>query len=303
MENILITGGAGFLGSKIAQEHLKRDDRITIVDDLSTGHINNVPGDVHFKMDSIEKAELTKKFDRIYHFSSPASPNDFKKRWREIVYANIYGLMKVLDHIEHNGVLIIASSSEIYGQPRFSMDELNLGEVNTQSVRGVYDESKRLMESIAYSATVALNLRTVICRIFNTYGPKMSNDGRVINTFVRQALAGESLTVHGDGQQTRSFCYVDDAISQIMQLSDYQSKEQLGKVNVFNVGSDEEYKIIAVARLISDMTGVKITNVDGRVDDPVWRCARMTKTRKVINSYSVRPLVDGLKLTIDAEAK
>lgn len=302
---VLVTGGAGFIGSQIVRAHVSEGHSVHVVDDLSTGSTDNLPEDIEMVCTNVGSGSLDhimpwQWFDRVYHFASPASPDAFASQWRIIVEANVVGALSVCNLVRPGGTLIVASSSEAYGQPRGSMSEENLGSVRTQSVRGVYDESKRLLESIAYSAAPRLAVRSLVLRIFNTYGPGMPDDGRVINTFLRQAAAGEGLTLHGDGSQTRSFAYVTDTVSQILTLTNLvEERETIGTCQVFNVGSPDERTVIQAAQIVSGLTGAPIVQMSNpRPNDPVWRRADMSKTAEYLGGLETLSLEEGVSLCV-----
>ncbi len=300
-------GGAGFIGSRIVRRLAEEGDHsLHVVDDMSTGSIENLRdlieenavevriGDATMASEWFEPAS----FDVVYHFASPASPDVFVERWDDVVRANIGGTMSAAGLLRTGGLLVLASSSEVYGQPDGGMHEKNLGAVRTQSVRGVYDESKRLAESIVFSACQREGIRGLVLRIFNTYGPGMPDDGRVINTFVRQAEAGELLTVHGDGSQTRSFCYVDDTVEQICLLADWaEDSLRNHDCEVFNVGNPTEHSIMEAAQIVSDAchlsTGI-VSVPSTRMDDPTWRLPVTTKTVRAIGDRSLVSLKEGV---------
>lgn len=307
---VMVLGGAGFIGSRIVEELVDRGHDVHVVDDLSTGDCRNLE---HLLSVTLHAADVTAacelypagSFDAVYHFASPASPDVFTSHWDDVVRANIGGAMAAASLLREGGLLVLASSSETYGQPASPMVETCLGAVRTQSVRGVYDEAKRLAEAIVFSACQRERLRGLVLRIFNTYGPGMPDDGRVINTFVRQAQAGEALTVHGDGSQNRSFCYVDDAVAQIMALAQWADVGLAtdGECQVFNVGSDDQRTILEVADLvaatqseINDGDDVEIRLMPSpRPDDPVWRLPVMTKTHRAVGQRPIVSLEEGVR--------
>lgn len=308
---IMVLGGAGFIGSRIVRELARQHWPIVVVDDLSTGHRGNLmglidQGHVEFHADDATAAcEIypAGSFDAVYHLASPASPDVFTSHWDDVVRANIGGAMAAASLLREGGILVLASSSEAYGQPAGPMVETCLGAVRTQSVRGVYDESKRLAEAIVFSACARERIRGLVLRIFNTYGPGMPDDGRVINTFVRQAQSGESLTVHGDGSQNRSFCYVDDAVQQIIGLAHWMQGAASGACEVFNVGNPDQQTILEVAQTVRDVAenldedlGLDIDMVPSpRPDDPVWRLPVMDRTINTVGSWPMISLEEGVR--------
>lgn len=297
---VLITGGAGFIGSHLAESHLAMGAKVTIVDNFDTGSFDNVPSAANLLVRDVSTAGLSTvvgKFDRVLHFASPASPSVFAQDWEKIVDANITGLRNVAKCVAVGGHLVVASSSEAYGQPTGMMTEDCLGSVKTQSVRGVYDESKRLLEALTFSACMSGDFSGLILRIFNTYGRRMPDDGRVINTFLRQAKAGEELTVHGDGKQTRSFGYIDDTVDQIMRAADLTQVGLGRKTTVLNVGNDMERTVMEAAQIVSRLTGARVSNVsrDVRPHDPQWRCADLSLLRRTIGDIKLHTLEEGIK--------
>lgn len=298
---VLITGGAGFLGSAIAEDLLAKGAKVTIIDNFDTGSFENVPAAAELVVRDVATPNLARDFglfERVYHFASPASPDVFRKQWRGILEANIVGMLNAIDCVQQRGMLLVASSSEAYGQPDSLMSEDNLGSVRTMSERGIYDESKRLLESMAFSAAVTNDFKSVIYRIFNTYGAGMPNDGRVINTFMRQAKAGEVLTVHGDGLQTRSFGHVTNTVDQIQRLADFQQVYG-GFAEAYNVGNDQEQTVLRAAQIVSELLNVPLTKVPNtRPHDPRWRCADLRKTRSVLGELNLISLEEGIKLCV-----
>lgn len=299
----LVLGGAGFIGSRIVRRLIDRAVQTVVVDDLSTGEQKNLPPHVSLLIADVTAACENWEpgtFDIVFHFASPASPDVFTSKWDDVVRANVGGAMAAVSLLRKGGLLVLASSSEAYGQPHEQMHEDCLGSVRTQSPRGVYDESKRLAEAIVYSACLREGVRGLILRIFNTYGPGMPDDGRVINTFVRQARAGEPLTVHGDGSQTRSFCYVNDTVDQIMALVDWADTHMLGmssgECQVFNVGNPDERSILEAAEIVSQVGGGSLVQTvpSPRPHDPVWRCPVMSRTFAAIGRRELVSLEDGV---------
>lgn len=304
---VLVLGGAGFIGSRIVRRLVDQGHEVMVVDDMSTGSPDNLLDLPHVKVyqeDATASCDIfdSGTLDAVFHFASPASPDVFVSQWGDVVRANIGGAMTAASLLRKGGLLVLASSSEVYGQPSVmeGMREETLGSVRTQSVRGVYDESKRLAEAIVYSACQREQIRGLVLRIFNTYGPGMPDDGRVINTFVRQARAGEPLTVHGDGTQTRSFCYVDDTVDQIMALVDWAEIGLAtdGECQVFNVGNPVQSTILGAAHAVAAACDriCQFTLVHSpRPDDPVWRIPVMNKTYRAIGERVMTSLSEGVR--------
>ncbi len=286
-KRILITGAAGFLGSHLCDKFIKEGYRVIGMDNLITGDLKNIEhlfGDENFEFahhDVTKFVHVPGKLDYILHFASPASPIDYLKipiqtlKVGSLGTHNLLGLAK-----EKNARILIASTSEVYGDPQVHpQTEEYYGNVNTIGPRGVYDEAKRFQESITMAYHRFHGLETRIVRIFNTYGPRMRlNDGRVIPSFIGQALRGEDLTVFGDGSQTRSFCYVDDQIDGIYKLllSDYS--------NPVNIGNPYEITIKDFAEEIIKLTGTeqKITYKPLPKDDPMQRQPDISKAKEVL---------------------
>lgn len=286
-KTILITGAAGFLGSHLCDRFVKEGFHVIGMDNLITGDLKNI--EHLFKLENFEffHHDVSKfvhvpgKLDYILHFASPASPIDYLKipiqtlKVGSLGTHNLLGLAK-----EKKARILIASTSEVYGDPLVHpQSEDYYGNVNAIGPRGVYDEAKRFQESITMAYHRFHGLETRIARIFNTYGPRMRlNDGRAVPAFMGQALRGEDLTVFGDGQQTRSFCYIDDQIEGIYRLlfSDY--------VEPINIGNDEEISIKDFAEEIIKLTGTnqKIIYKPLPTDDPLQRRPDISKAKEIL---------------------
>ncbi len=304
MKRVLITGAAGFLGSHLCDRFISEGHHVIGMDNLITGDLKNI--EHLFKLDRFEfyHYDVTKfvhvpgKLDYILHFASPASPIDYLKipiqtlKVGALGTHNLLGLAK-----EKKSRILIASTSEVYGDPlEHPQSEEYYGNVNTISPRGVYDEAKRFQESITMAYHRFHGLDTRIVRIFNTYGPRMRvNDGRVIPAFMGQALRGEDLTVFGDGEQTRSFCFVDDQIEGIYRLllSDY--------VLPVNIGNPNEISINDFAREIIKLTGTeqKIVYKPLPADDPVQRQPDISKAREILSWEPKVSRVEGMRQTFE----
>lgn len=304
MKRILITGGAGFLGSHLCDRFIKEGYHVIAMDNLITGDLRNI--EHLFKLEHFEfyHHDVSKfihvpgDLDYILHFASPASPIDYLKipiqtlKVGSLGIHNCLGLARV-----KNARVLIASTSEIYGDPQVHpQTEDYWGHVNTVGPRGVYDEAKRFQESMTMAYHTFHGVETRIVRIFNTYGPRMRlNDGRVIPAFMGQALRGEDLTIFGDGSQTRSFCYVDDLIEGIYRLllSDYAQP--------VNIGNPIEISIAEFAEEIIKMTGTdqKVIYKDLPVDDPKQRQPDITRAKEVLGWEPKVDRKEGLAITFD----
>ncbi|WP_203295051.1 UDP-glucuronic acid decarboxylase family protein [Luteirhabdus pelagi] len=286
-KRVLITGGAGFLGSHLCDRFLNEGFEVIAMDNLITGDLKNIQHlfereDFHFYHHDVTKfVHVAGNIDYILHFASPASPIDYLKipiqtlKVGSLGTHNLLGLAK-----EKKARILIASTSEVYGDPLVHpQSEDYYGNVNTIGPRGVYDEAKRFQESMTMAYHRFHGLETRIARIFNTYGPRMRlNDGRVIPAFIGQALRGEDLTVFGDGSQTRSFCYVDDQVEGLFRLlmSDYS--------NPVNIGNPDEISILDFAKEIIKLTGTdqKIIFKPLPKDDPLQRQPNIDLAKKVM---------------------
>ena len=304
MKKVLITGGAGFLGSHLCDRFIKEGYHVLAMDNLITGDIKNLEHLFHLEHFEFYNHDVTKfvhisgNLDFILHFASPASPIDYLKipiqtlKVGALGTHNLLGLAK-----EKKARILIASTSEIYGDPLVHpQTEDYYGNVNTIGPRGVYDEAKRFMESITMAYHRFHNVDTRIVRIFNTYGPRMRlNDGRVIPAFIGQALRGEDLTVFGKGEQTRSFCYVDDEVEGIYRLllSDYKLP--------MNIGNPHEITIKDFAEEILKLTGTKQKIIYEPLpkDDPMQRQPDISKAKEILGWEPKVTRAEGMKKTYD----
>src|SRR5438309_1486192 len=257
MPTSLVTGGAGFLGSHLCDELLRRGHRVICVDNLETGTLANIEHIrtdqfVHLNLDIIEPYFVDEPIDFVYHLASPASPIDYLRLPLHTLKVGSYGTHHTLGLAKkHRARFLIASTSEVYGDPQeHPQRETYWGHVNPIGPRGVYDEAKRFSEALTTAYRHSLGVDTGIARIFNTYGPRMRpDDGRAIPTFIRQALAGPPLTIFGDGTQTRSFCYVDDLIRGLYLLA--TSAEHMP----VNMGNPNEFTLLELANVVLEATG------------------------------------------------
>ncbi|MGB3903370.1 MAG: UDP-glucuronic acid decarboxylase family protein [Anaerolineae bacterium] len=300
---LLITGGAGFLGSHLCDRFLEEGHQVVVMDNLVTGTTANIEylagnENFHFiKQDVTEYLYLEGKVDAILHFASPASPIDYLELPIQTLKVGALGTHKTLGLArEKKALYLLASTSEVYGDPRVHpQTEDYWGNVNPIGPRGVYDEAKRFAEAMTMAYHRYHGVETRIARIFNTYGPRMRlEDGRVVPNFIAQALRNEALTVYGDGSQTRSFCYVSDMIEGIYRLLHSDEVEPV------NVGNPQEMTIMELANLVNEVTG----NSAGVVfeplpaDDPQVRQPDITRAREVLDWEPVVPLEEGLRTTI-----
>lgn len=305
MDNVLITGAMGFIGSHLCQKFISEGFEVYGIDNLITGEIGNLDklmesNDFYFiKSDVTEDLYLEPNFDLILHFACPASPDDFLKFSIETMKANSLGTLKTLELAHLNDArYVFASTSEVYGDPLVNpQNEGYWGNVNPIGPRSVYNEAKRFSEalSIAYQKKNGLDVR--IPRIFNTYGPNMRiDDGRVVPNFIIQALRGEPLSVYGDGSQTRSLCYIDDLVEGIFKMSLIDDLSG----QVINLGNPEEYSIIDLARLIIKKTGSNsdIIFKSLPIDDPMQRCPDIRIAKDILNWQPKTMLDAGLDETI-----
>ncbi len=303
-KRVLITGGAGFLGSHLCDKYLGNGWEVIAMDNLLTGNIENIShligrDDFQFiKHDVTNYIHVSGELDLILHFASPASPIDYLKMPIQTLKVGSLGTHKALGLAKaKNARFLLASTSEVYGDPLIHpQKETYWGNVNPIGMRGVYDEAKRFAEAMTMGYHRYHGVDTRIVRIFNTYGPKMRlDDGRALPTFMAQALRGEDITVFGDGTQTRSFCYVDDLVEGIYRLS------QSDYVYPVNIGNPDEISIMDFAKEVAELTGSKskIINKPLPQDDPKIRQPDTTIAESVLNWQAIVPRKEGLKRTLD----
>ena len=301
-KRILITGAAGFLGSHLCDRFIKEGFEVIGMDNLITGDLRNIEHLIKEKKFEFYHHDITKfvhvagDLDYILHFASPASPIDYLKIPIQTLKVGSIGTLHCLGLAkEKNARILIASTSEVYGDPQVHpQNEEYYGNVNAIGPRGVYDEAKRFQESITMAYHRFHGLETRIARIFNTYGPRMRlNDGRVIPAFIGQALRGEDLTVFGDGSQTRSFCFVDDQVEGIYRLllSDYSDP--------VNIGNPHEISILDFAKEIIKLTGTdqKIVYKELPQDDPMQRQPDITRAKEILGWEPKVSRAEGMKIT------
>ncbi len=304
MKKVLITGGAGFLGSHLCEYFTKKDYHVICMDNLLTGDIRNIEHLLPMRNFEFHHHDVSKyvhvpgHLDYILHFASPASPIDYLKMPIQTMKVGSLGTLNLLGLAKAKGArMLVASTSEIYGDPLVHpQPEEYWGNVNTVGPRGVYDEAKRFLEALTMAYHTFHGVETRIVRIFNTYGPRMRlNDGRALPAFMSQALKGEDITVFGDGSQTRSFCYVNDLVEGIYRLllSNYSQP--------VNIGNPIEITIKEFAEEIVQLIGSKsrIIYLDLPKDDPKVRQPDISKAKEILNWEPLVSRSEGLKITLD----
>jgi dTDP-glucose 4,6-dehydratase len=309
MKHVLITGGAGFIGSHLAERYIERGYLVTVIDNLITGSEKNIE---HLKCNanfrfikhdvsvSIPELEFG-KVDFLLHFACPASPVDFTKIPLEIMQVDSFGTYHALMRAKQDGArFVLASTSEIYGDPLVHPQKEDYwGNVNPIGLRSCYDEAKRFSEAMTMVFHRKYNVNTGIVRIFNTYGPRMRlDDGRVVPNLCGQALQNKPLTIYGTGKQTRSFCYIDDLVEGILRLVD--SRETMP----VNIGNPEEYAIEDFAKIILELLPESKSTLSYLPlqfkDDPRQRRPDIGRAYEVLNKWEPKvSLKDGLKKTIE----
>ena len=302
--NILITGGAGFVCSHLADTLFEKNHNLILLDNLLTGNKNNIEHlldhkNVNFiQHDVQDHIDISEEIDFIFHFASAASPIAYQENPVNTLKAGSIGTINTLGLAKvKNAAYLLASTSEIYGDPEVSpQSEEYWGNVNPNGERSMYDEAKRFAEAATATYSRTYNLQTKVVRIFNTYGPRMQlNDGRVVTNFIVQALKGEDITVYGDGSQTRSFSYVQDTVNGIVSLMESEHND------VFNIGNPTEITSNELASKIIEITNSnsKLINKDLPQDDPKQRKPDITKAKTLLNWEPKVKLEDGLTKTID----
>jgi dTDP-glucose 4,6-dehydratase len=304
MATSLVTGGAGFLGSHLCDELLRRGQRVICVDNLETGslvnieHIRDAEKFQHLNVDIIEPYFVEEPIDFVYHLASPASPIDYLRLPLHTLKVGSYGTHHTLGLAKaHRARFLIASTSEVYGDPQVHpQPESYWGHVNPIGPRGVYDEAKRYAEALTMAYHRQQGVDTAIVRIFNTYGPRMRpHDGRAIPTFLRQALENRPLTVFGDGSQTRSFCYVADEVRGIIALA------ESGYHDPVNVGNPDEFTLLELAEVVVEVTGSRSEIIFEALptDDPQVRQPDIALAREILGWEPEVSLREGLRRTIE----
>ena len=304
MARVVVLGGAGFLGSHLCDALLRRGDEVVAVDNFCTGSKDNVKHLATTKSFSLIDADICDeipvagKVDLIFNFASPASPKQYLKMPLETLRVGSVGTENAIKlALQNNARLIMASTSEVYGDPLVNpQSETYFGNVNPLGLRSCYDEAKRFSEALlmAHHRTSKLNLGIV--RIFNTYGPRLDpDDGRVVSTIITQAIVNHDLTIHGDGSQTRSFCYVDDLIRGIIALADSS------EVGPINLGNNIEITVSKLAEMVLRICGSKskVVFTQAMEDDPQQRCPDLAQAKDKLGWEPQVSVEDGLKKTIE----
>lgn len=313
MQTVLIAGGAGFIGSHLCERLLAEKYKVICVDNLLTGsrsnidHLQGKENFVFLNHNVIEPLPEMEHVDAVFHLASPASPNHHSKLSyhalpMETMLVNTRGTMELLKFTERNKAkFLFASTSEAYGDPEIHpQPEEYRGNVSTTGPRAVYDEAKRFGETITSYFWREKDVDARIVRIFNTYGPRLSKeDMRMISIFIQQALKGEKITIFGDGQQTRSLCYIDDLIEGLVRLMFYPDT----KGQIVNLGSTDEHTIQEYATIVKELTHSQseiIHSEDLPEDDPVKRRPDISKAKRLLDWEPRVPLKDGLQKLIES---
>jgi UDP-glucuronate decarboxylase len=302
-KRILVTGGAGFLGSHLSEKLLGLGHEVVCLDNFFTSASRNIEhllDDNRFELLRHDVTEpITIEVDEIFHLACPASPVHYQRNPVRTIRTAVHGTWNMLDMArEVRARILIASTSEVYGDPQeHPQRESYWGHVNPVGPRACYDEGKRCAESLAISYARQYGVTTRVARIFNTYGPRMhENDGRVVSNFVLQALRDEAITIYGEGRQTRSFCYVSDLLDGFLRL--LACEEDPGPVNL---GNPNERTIKELAELTIKLTASRspLRHETLPVDDPTRRCPDITKARELLGWQPKVSMEEGLAMTID----
>jgi dTDP-glucose 4,6-dehydratase len=300
---VLVTGGAGFIGSHMCDALLGEGHAVVCADNLLTGRTENIAHLGNESRFEFLQQDVCQPFDcgkveYVFHLASPASPTDYLKYGIETLQIGSMGSRHCLDLArKYSATFLLASTSECYGDPQeHPQKESYWGHVNPIGPRSVYDEAKRFAEALTMAYRRYRQVDTRIVRIFNTYGPRLQiNDGRVISNFMRQALTGEDLTVYGDGSQTRSFCYVSDEVAGILALA------KSGEHEPTNIGNPGEFTILECAKVVLEVTASnsKIRFEALPQDDPKQRCPDISKAKQLLGWEPVIDLRTGLQMSLD----
>lgn len=303
-QRIVVTGGAGFVGSHLTDKLLERGDEVICVDNYYTGSKRNILHHLDNPMYEMMRHDVTFPLyieaDRIFHLACPAAPIHYQHDPVQTLKTSVHGSINMLGLAKRLGIRILqASTSEVYGDPNVHpQEESYWGNVNPIGIRSCYDEGKRAAETLFFDYHRQHGLEIKVARIFNTFGPRMHvNDGRVVSNFIIQALRGEPITIFGEGLQTRSFCYVDDLVNGLIALMDSPT-DVTGPINL---GNPHELTIRELAESIIDMTGSgsKLTFKDLPQDDPMQRRPNIDKARDLLGWQPTVSFEDGVRKTIE----
>lgn len=300
---VLVTGGAGFLGSHLCDALVAAGNSVVCVDNLSSGRMSNLAQLATEPRFEFLQHDVSEPFDfgpvqSIFHFASPASPEDYTRNGIATLRVGSNGTFNCLELArKYRCGFLLASTSECYGDPlEHPQSETYWGNVNPIGPRSVYDEAKRFAEAATMAYRRSYGVLTRIVRIFNTYGPRLRiNDGRVISNFLKQALLGENLTVYGDGSQTRSLCYVNDEIEGILRLASIDEPLPV------NIGNPTEFTVLECARKVIEVTGSvsKICFLEAPPDDPRQRCPDISKAKELLGWEPTVDLTTGLRRSLN----
>ncbi|MBU1201213.1 MAG: SDR family oxidoreductase [Nanoarchaeota archaeon] len=304
MKTILVAGGAGFIGSHLCDELIVQGNKVICMDNLSTGHKNNIKHllkNKNFKFinhDVIKPFFIKEKIDQIYHLASRASPVDYQKFPVETALSNSIGTNNLVKlALKKNATLLFTSTSEAYGEPKeHPQKESYWGNVNPVGIRSCYDESKRFGEALLMAYHREKKADVKIVRIFNTYGPRLRpGDGRVISNFIRQALTNQPITIYGAGKQTRSFCYISDMVSGLIMMMNSNF------VQPKNLGNPDEFTILELAQKVKQLTNSSSPLIFEKLpqDDPTKRQPDISSARKMLGWKPEVELDEGLRQTIE----
>lgn len=303
-KRVLVTGGAGFLGSHLCESLLNKGCEVLCLDNYFTGSKENIVHLLPHPYFEVVRHDITNPYfaevDEIYNLACPASPIHYQVNPIKTIKTTVMGAINTLGLAKRVGAkILLASTSEVYGDPQVHpQPESYWGNVNPIGPRACYDEGKRCAEALFINYYNQNNVRIKIMRIFNTYGPRMHpNDGRVVSNFIVQAMRGKDLTIYGDGRQTRSFCYVDDLIDAMIRVMETR-EDFIGPVNV---GNPAEFTILELAKTVIEMTGSasKLKFISLPEDDPMQRQPDISLARKVLDWTPTTSLKEGLSQTID----
>jgi UDP-glucuronate decarboxylase len=302
MSRILVTGGAGFLGSHLCERLIKDGHEVICLDNFFTGRRVNIDRLLDHHRFELVRHDVTDRFvlevDQVFHLACPASPIHYQRNPVRTIRTCVQGTLNVLDLArEVRARVLIASTSEVYGDPLMHpQTEAYWGNVNPVGPRACYDEGKRCAEALAVSYAQQYGVQVRIARIFNTYGPRMlENDGRVVSNFVVQCLRGNPITIFGDGKQTRSFCYVDDLIEGFVRLMASDEQQPV------NLGNPGEFTMIELAEMVRRLTGSSSPLVHDPLpqDDPARRRPDISRAIQKLQWQPTIPLEQGLLNTIE----